>query len=441
MLNIDSRQGGAETVPMLGRHELLLMCILFYLFFSYPFFLRNINVTLYAVVLNLALIFLVIVIVRSPRAVILYGILDIKASAWLTGFLACYVVYFLILNVASIFRFDQPDIVRTILVRWRDLLLVSALFLLLNSRVIEKGTRIYVDLLVVLSVLGLLLVSLKFFFGVTPIGTVQLESVGQYDSGIREFYGIGFIWPDIWIGSVVGLPRLQSFSDEAGTFAFALLPAIVLAAYWRQRWKTGILFLCLIFTFSIGAYLTIFAIWISYLTVQKKWSYLLGVLIGIGVLAMLFYALTNQRFVEVISNYVGSKSLSFSSDRTSGGQRIEEGIALIKFVAEAPWGWGAGSLALDLKLAVAVGWLIPMLESGVAGWLFFVLAFAILIVQACRAAIVSTGLESALGTIIVILAIQGLQRAGLGDTIWHWWWTIAFCRIYASCNSNQVKSA
>src|SRR5918998_4011770 len=49
------------------------------------------------------------------------------------------------------------------------------------------------------------------------------------------------------------VPRLQSFSDEAGTFAFALLPSALWSAYRGRFLYVGVMAIALALTWSVGA--------------------------------------------------------------------------------------------------------------------------------------------------------------------------------------------
>ena len=229
----------------------IIIFTLFYYFLSYPFFLRNMMGVLYPMALY-GLLVVTVLVCAIGRMPISAKRLNCGGSLLQIGVLL-YLLYFFVQMVVSFCHFDEPIVVVSEAYEIRDILFVLIIFFLLSDRGTFVSLRLYVKVLTWCSFLGLLLILLNYLQIIQPITEVSLDNLPGGLKNQRLFFGIGYIWPNTWIGSVIGLERLQSFSDEAGTFAFAVLPAIFLAAYWKMKGRLLIMSVALIFTFSVGA--------------------------------------------------------------------------------------------------------------------------------------------------------------------------------------------
>jgi hypothetical protein len=121
-----------------------------------------------------------------------------------------------------------------------------------------------------------------------------------------------------------------------------------------------------------------------------------------------------------------------SGGTTSVGDRLADIAAALSAVQRHPLGVGVAGVSNVLGLSLGVGWLRPLAEAGIIGFVAYVAALGTVAVIACKAALRDSGDVAAFGTIVVVIAFAALQRARIDESIWHWWLIAAFLRTYVS---------
>lgn len=395
--------------------------LVLYLLFAFPFSLRSLNSGVYAIGLYILTILTVLVSALSKRPLLLFdATYIIRKERWVFIFFILYILYILILSMVSLMYFNFENI-RALLLKLQTIFYVIAVFLVLKRSDFEKLLSIYLKFMVIFSLLGILLTVLIYLNLVQPLAKVNLDS-----GGVRDLYLFGFVWPDSWSGSLKGLVRLQSYTDEAGTFAFCLLPAIIIA-YYRNKYFCLILFIvALILTFSVGA-IVFFLLWVVVLMAYIKRK-LLKIFIFFGIL-LVFLVASDIRYDEgFVDSYWDSK-ISSHEENTSVGARFATINAIFKSEAENPFGLGAGGIE-KFSGGIAVGWLIPLVQSGVFGWFFYLLAFLILIYKAVKVCMKNNVRIKPAAQILIVFAFAAFQRSEMDGTLWHWLWIIYFIKQY-----------
>lgn len=357
-----------------------------------------------------------------------------------------YGLYFAVLMMVSLLNSADSIVAVSALYELRELVFALIILFLLSEKGVIISLRFYVEIFTWCSVLGLLLVLLNFMGAIQPITEVNLDNLPGGGVNSRLFFGIGFVWPNTWLGSPVGLERLQSFSDEAGTFAFAVLPAILLAVYWRMKVRVYVMAVALIFTFSLGAisiwlFITLFSMLASLVQEGVKAKRVFTFLLFIGVLLLIISFFPFDLF-EQADRYFSAKYASDGEDGTSIGQRLAGLEIALNAIQEHPLGFGANSAGVSLNLghaSLAVGWFIPLVEAGAVGWLIYVLAFGLILVHALRNAIYSTNIKRVCAIVILINGYAAFQRAGIDANVWQLFWLIVYLRLIGM-NANDLAN-
>jgi hypothetical protein len=285
--------------------------------------------------------------------------------------------------------------------------------------------RWYSNLIGLLAVLGIALVVLVFL---KRIPLVSIVNVGG--NSLRNFYGIGYTWPNTWVGEYFGLERLQSYSDEAGTFAFAAIPAALLSHHYNQKWKLAIILVAIFLTFSVGAWAFIVVAGCAYYLRNASWVRRIGLMTALAVVgaAVGITIAQNKVIVDFVTSYASAK-VNAADEHSSAQDRIDDLKEAAISAGEHPFGVGINGYR-HANVALAVGWIVPLVEAGILGWVLYLAAFGILVVKSWQVAWHSHGLASVLACIILCLAFAALQRGGMDATVWHWFWIVAFLRFY-----------
>lgn len=422
----------------------IIIFILFLYFFSYPFVIRNLMPVVYSLALNvlLALAILVCALNKVPILKVKYYCNNkvLKLGILFYGF------YFFVLIIVSFLNFQEPVIVFSLANKIRSLIFAIIIFYLLSNRGLLHSLCIYIHIFTICSVLGLMLILLNYFGVIHPVTEVDINNFPGGPENIRLFYGIGFIWPNTWLGSPFGLERLQSFTDEAGTFAFGLLPAILLASYWRMKFSVLVMVAALIFTFSFGAILIFLLISIlNFITAILNEGINIKRLFNLLLILTGFILIVNYLPFDLLEKFNIYSSAKYTSDggtETSLGQRIAGLEIALKTIASNPLGFGSNSAGLFLNFgdaALAIGWLNPLIEAGVIGWVNYVLAFGLVLVHCLRNIIFSNGIKRLSAIIILVNGYAAFQRSGIDSNIWHLFWLILYLRLVAM-NPDAVAS-
>lgn len=434
IFSFPSRPAPFNVMRNICWSDKFIVVTLFYFFLAYPFALRNVMGMVYPVLLTALLVatILACTIAKSPALLPRFN----RGGGMLKIGVLLYALYFAILMMVSLFHSAESIVAISAVYEVRELAFALIILFLLSDKGLFFSLLLYVEVFFWCSVLGLLLVLLNFMGAIQPITEVNLDNLPGGGENIRLFFGIGFIWPNTWLGSPIGLERLQSFADEAGTFAFAALPAILLAANWGMKVRAFIMVVALIFTFSVGAisiwvFVTLLGLLASIAHEGIKVKRVLTLLLSAIVLLLI---ISNFPFdlLEQADRYFSAKYDSTGVAESSVGQRLVGLKIAFEYIQEHPFGFGVNSSGLVLDLggaSLAIGWFIPLVEAGVVGWLVYVLAFGLILLHALRKTIVSTGIKQIVAIVILINGYAAFQRAGIDANIWQLFWLIVYIRV------------
>lgn len=420
--------------------SVVLLIVAYTMLGSFPFVLKVFAPLLYQVGL-LALLGVLVVLIAARRSLpVQRGARAAISRPWVAIALAAYAAYLLwtLANTDPSVESLQP--IASIALR---IVIASLVFCLASDQQIVRSLDLFARTVTVFAVLGIGVV-LGVAADVVPVvSTVQIETFGDRDSGVRQFYGLSFGWNRLHISPDIRIPRLQSFSSEAGNFAFAILIALVWSVR-RRRWTdVALLMLALPLTWSVGAALTL-STGALYVTIVRlpfrrlkagpttAWMLAVATIVFGTVTAA---AVTGARVVPaplkqawafLDERYLASK-FGQDADVTSLGVRVEGATTIwAEVIQHGAFGFG-GLQAVDVSLGV--GWLRSMLEGGLIGWSLFLVAFGVVIVRAVWALTFASGHGPYLAAAVLVLAASAFQRAPMDATAWHLWIIVAFLRL------------
>jgi hypothetical protein len=345
---------------------------------------------------------------------------------WLVAWLALYMLYVGLTATSSLLwaaeGYSAGGLARLAIKFGAALLMLLALPLRSYRGMMDR----YTGLMAVCAALALLALGLVEAGLLTPLGHMPIPPVSSEDDGLRDFYGLALGWGRLWLPGGFCIMRLQSFSDEPGTFAFALLPALIWCWHRHWPWRAVVMTAALLATWSVGAVVAGLGLLMAWL--WRRCRLALTLLVALGVALGLRYGPSDWVESLTVYDYVMTK-LGGSGELTSLGARMEGASVLVKAVLRHPLGLGAGSRD-TLGVTLGVGWLQPLIEAGPVGLYCSLLAWGCLLWLALRAALKAEGELAAWGTILLVLAFGALQRAGLDESLWHWWLVTGFVRLH-----------
>lgn len=416
--------------------ELLATLLLFYVFLSFPFVIRNLAPSIYSVglffILAVNLIWFVLVDHRCAGI----GADRQRVFNGLSGlFLVLYASYWVVLLIATFLNLSALTAeVMTKALMYKLFVCLIAIFMYMKFDVLafRKIIVLYVDIIVLCALAALALEGLIYFELIHPSFEFTL------DSGLnRQFYWLGLVWPDTWIGSLFNLARLQSFADEPGTFGFVLIPAILFSIQNGNYRAVSILALALFFTFSVGAILAIIMCiaMASYLNTKKRdrWKWILLMACCLLIVFSVYIFVDSSSF-GFLSTYLSSK-YGDETDKTSLGDRLNGFEGLVPYLTDRPFGLGVGALDV-IGSGVAIGWVIPLVEGGVIAFSLYLAAFAVLCVMAVNILSKHKSLAP-YSYIILTLMFAAMQRGSVDSTVWHWFWVLAFIKEYINAKKSS----
>ena len=404
--------------------KLIVYLFVAYLFLAFPFTLRSLNVQLYAYVLYLFTVFIILALsVSFKSGKIRNSIAPLKSNSLLLIFVLLYISFVVVLSLVSIINVNN-DNMRFLTVKFQVLIYALFVFLLLDRSDYNRLMRYYLNLMVILSLSGILLTLLIYLNKISPSTLLTLDS-----GGIRNAYLFGFTWPNSWIGDLHGLTRLQSFTDEAGTFAYCLLIAIVISYYKEKYFFFSIYSLALLLTFSVGA-LSAFFLWLIFFVMLSKMN-VLKFVTAISIISIIILAIGNNEIYDYISLYFDAKVdyTNVNVERSSLGDRVNAVGVVLQSIENYPFGLGAAGVS-EVGISVAVGWIIPLLQTGIVGWILYLLAFLFLLIKAIKASNDLDSDKKAAAQILLILAYAAFQRSEMDGTFWHWFWISNFIKQF-----------
>jgi len=401
-----------------------------YTLLSYPFYLKYLEYSAYQAGFVALLLVVLVLFVVEPR-VIPVGQITLRQLPIALG-VASYAVYLLALGAASLLNAGEGYLIAELGRLLVKIVVGLAFVACVSDRAYRWMLDRYTDVMLVAAIGGTVLVVGAVLGWFSPIGTIQLPSAGLRDDGIRDAYILGFAWVALPLPGGGKIIRLQSFTDEPGTFAFALLIALIWAVHRRRGYSAAGLTTALLLTWSIGALVAglgalIVYLWRS-LSIRRLSMLGLMVLSVAAILGVIVADHPAMPWSEVADRYLQSKV--GLSEGSSLGDRLSDIGAVVRVVDRHPFGLGGGGVARVVNVSLGVGWMRALAEAGFVGFTAYVLALGILTWLGLRSALARRGDVAALGSIIVILAFAAFQRARMDESIWHWWLMAAFVREF-----------
>jgi hypothetical protein len=421
---VSQARGGGERSPTSGG-EWALIALWGITLASYPFFIKYLSHSSYQVAFGILLLLAILLLLRDAHLRISRH--EILNQEWLLIAAGFYGLYVLLLGMASLVNlgpaYQVSEFGRVI----TKALIASMLFAFLSLGAYRWTLDRYADVMVFVSFLGIVLVVLVALGKLSPIGTMVLPATGVRDTGIRDVYPLGFAWGRLPLPGGRGLIRLQSFADEPGTFAFALLIAIIWDIFRRKWARVGLMGAALVLTWSVGALLAALLAVFAWTIKSRSWLAVSLVLVG-GVVSFMILRTLNTEYSGAIGSYLSSKL--GVSEGTSLGDRLTDASVLMSRLESAPLGLGGGALANEVGVSLGVGWLRALAEAGILGFSAYLVAFGLLTAVAMRSGTGQMGEAAALGLMVIALAFAALQRARMDESVWHWWIIMGFVRFY-----------
>ncbi len=329
-------------------------------------------------------------------------------------FLFFYTTYvLLVLLFTSQFYLEDGHDLKEVLSWIRNLIVVIILLLFISSEMLYKLLNYYVNFIFILSLLAILMTILIYLNILHPLQQVDIN--GQ----LRELYIFGYRWADSWLGDRYNLVRLQSFADEAGTMAFSILPAILLAHMQKKYLKLSVMLLALFLTFSIGALIPILLLTIFHILKNKQYKLLL---------VLILFAIATTMYLDIYFQEYLSAKFGSSEEVTSLSVRSQEAIIALNALSMNIFGLGITSLQ-KLDISLAIGWVVPLIHFGIIAYVFYILAFFSLLVLLFKDMFSKNVINKYLALIVIILYYASMQRAQIDYNIWSWVWIIMYMRL------------
>ena len=220
---------------------------------SYPFYLKFLAFGTYQAGILLLFAAMLLLFLAQPS----YGwqLISNRAPAPVTFFAVMYAAYFFFfMLLASLFHRDIGDPAVELARSITKIAFATILYVSVRTSVFRWLFDRFTQLITITAAAAVLLHSLLFFRAVSPIMTLHLAEDGVSES--RNFYLLGLTWGHILTVGGHGFIRLQSFSDEPGTYAFALLVAIIWAIRMKWKWSSAVMVCALALTLSAGGIIT-----------------------------------------------------------------------------------------------------------------------------------------------------------------------------------------
>jgi len=300
---------------------------------------------------------------------------------------------------------------------------VCFLLLFLPWRLNIMTFNLYTRFIFLLSVMAIILFFLLSKGLVSPLGTISFPSASG--TAILDNYGLGLIYRPFTFGGYI-ITRLQSFADEPGSFAHGLLPALFWAFFHKRKLMVLVFTLSLLLTMSVGGIIAtgFVAILFAYKKGVGSFLKLFGLLV---VIAVLLFSAMPSWISKGVSAYLATKynieDPTGSHIRgTSMGGRLKGAIATFELLQENPWGYGAGQAHRAAGRAVAVGWLVILIEAGLVGGLAYFLAFSWLFFLAIKIFLRENNkIKLFVCASYIASYIMSAQRAQIDASFWLLW--------------------
>lgn len=430
-----------------NRLALTVLVYVGFSFLSYPFVaFKYIHHTTFQLVSFLLLALVLVTLTINTRNKIYFSFR--KAGLSLVNIALVSYILFLAILICSSFLNGMGSIIELMKVGVKVAILAFALVLCPYSWLMRL-LSVYSTLVAVFSVGALLLFTAQFVLDVQPLGYINLDIVGK-DSEERGFYLIGLFWDKAFINfeGVQTFFRSQSFADEPGTFAFAILPALIYFLYMNRYLLGLLLFTTLLTTFSIGAFLAIAVLLIvaclRNIFSLRKFSLKRIVALVVIVCTILLGAITIRAIVSDDSAmaYLMTKyDPEAEEGRGSFGVRALGLLSDWEYVKSSAFGSGAGGRHSSDRIGLGdVGFFNNLVESGYLGAMFYLPFTAFVLILCCNNLIYSEDpLKLLHSRIVLVLMIAGLQRTAIDGSLWGGIFLMMLFRTETMYNERRLK--
>ncbi len=382
-------------------------------------------------------------------------------------FFCLYLVYYMCLAAASVSSGLPYSLIQfgkfTVKVLFFALLLKA-----MNEQLIRKSLHCYSHVILGLTIFSLATMVLVMFFYIHPyINFSTVAANGEVT--IQPFYGLVFYGQAPLISDTYPLARLQGLSGEPGSFALAILPAY----FWfllidKKVWKLSIVLLGLIWTVSFGALLFLTLVIVAAMLFKShSWKQLAIHFAAIFIVILISLSPTKGaqefqgrhwhgwnawvQYLEINRHsnklgHLGTPELfksKLEGKFSSLGERIEPVKRALGYLKEHPMGTGMSLGMRTLHEAVAMGYVLAALESGVLGGVAYSLSFLLLAFIAIRAIkhskrLLEYGdLKQVLALSVLALLFFGAQRMQPDLSFWQMWVYAMFIWLYTRSDSGE----
>ncbi len=322
------------------------------------------------------------------------------------------------------------------------------LLLYMNHKFVERSFTLY-SLIMIGSVIGSVMVSIGVALEfLEPVATFRNSASVETDYAFDVYWGAYYGLYNTQYDVPFTLLRMQGFSEEPGTFAFSILPAL----FWmfvvkRAYLASSILLIGLLASSSVGAMMVMLLLLIiAWGVVRGPREPVLSLSLASGVLLLVGYLsfqLGQEAMINGLSGWLKTQVLPGYS---SMGDRIEAIYIVVVHLLSNPFGTGAGLGMTTVDYAIAVGYANAALEGGVVGGILYLFMFLLLTrfsVQALLASFRSypEHLEMlAIGMSVLSCVIMGIQRQQPDISFWHMWiYASFFFKYLSSCGKFEAK--
>jgi hypothetical protein len=425
--------------------SILLNTFFFLNLLSFPFFLKFLSISIYQGVLFVLFLLLLFygLILNKNRISPFSKEIDKSLKLSVTLYII-YVFYTIVLScyycVISGNLISFLDIIR-VAVKVISIIVFS--YYLSMQNLIRLMNR-YSDLMMIASLAGILLVILTTFKLISPIGYFDIPDVGDFDlyRTRRQIYLLGFNWTSIPLPGGLSIIRLQSFCDEPGTFAFALLISIIWSAFYLRKTAYIVLMtIALFLTWSVGGILLIVPILFYFLyTNFSKLPILAKSLIIVFILVIISFAIyiQNSEYLSSILDYTSTKYSSVRTNETSVGDRLDSLNIIFGKILLHPEGFGLNSTNRDMGVRLSVGWFAPLIESGFLGFSIYIFAFGIILISCFKSIFgKQKKIVIAFSLCIMVNAVAAFQRSSIDGSFFNMFIIMGYLK---SSNENFPES-
>lgn len=377
--------------------------------------------------------------------------------------LACWIGYLLALLLATLESGSTYSLSQWCILFAKFLFFVF-LLLYANAEYIVATLRLYANIMVATVVFALIAV---FFvvIGIHPIATVDVGG------RLADVYFGAYYVLNTSICMPAPIYRIQGLSEEAGTYAFALLPAFFWLVMAEKAYvRSAVIVLGLMLSMSLGAGLLLLLLLpimvIKYRTADYKVPvFFMGAICVIGLTYAVSGSCTNRYFENIenalmlpedkamsmspeaktmvadvkvcekggvgrracIAAIKGSLSTSSSGKAHSFQDRLDGLCAAFNYLKAHPIGTGTALGMQTVHNSISVGYAVAVLEAGVVGGVLYLCFFSIMGWLALKA-IITTNIASFEGQVKIVVALSvctvltmGAQRIQPDLSFWHMW--------------------